>query len=70
MWRARVEPFVTDLVPVVALAVAAASARATSNEPARLLLELLAGGGALSLAARRLYPLPVLASGNRASFVP
>jgi signal transduction histidine kinase len=61
-WPSRVAPFVGDIVLAVAIAVAAASAAsgATSNEPARVLLVLLAGAAALSLAVRRLYPVPVL----------
>jgi signal transduction histidine kinase len=61
-WQSRIAPFVGDIVLASAIAVAAASAAsgATSNEPARALLVLLAGAAALSLAVRRLYPVPVL----------
>jgi signal transduction histidine kinase len=61
--RARVEPFAGDMLLAVALAIAAASAAsgATADEPEGALLVLLAGGAALTLAARRLYPVPLLA---------
>jgi signal transduction histidine kinase len=62
-WRARLQPYVGDILLAGAIAVAAASAAsgATSAEPARFLLVLLAGGAALTLAARRVYPVHVFA---------
>jgi signal transduction histidine kinase len=62
-WRTRLEPFLGDSVLAAGIAIAAGSAasRATSNEPERLLLVLLAFGAALSLAVRRRYPIRVLA---------
>jgi signal transduction histidine kinase len=62
-WRTRVEPFAGDIVLAVVVAVAAASAAAgaTSDEPKRAFLVVLAGAAACSLAARRRYPVTVLA---------
>jgi signal transduction histidine kinase len=49
------------LAGAIAGAGAVAAAGATSNEPVRALLVLLAGGACLTLAFRRIYPVAVLA---------
>jgi signal transduction histidine kinase len=61
--RARLEPYVGDILLASALAIAAGSAAsgATSAEPERFLLVVLAGGAVLTLAARRVYPVHVFA---------